>query len=80
MQVHQCREIVGGRFIFPHKDWHGISEGVKDLIRKMLVTDPAVRLTSEGVLSHPYINMPPEHTLLPTNIFGSFRYVAAAVR
>ena len=37
LQVHQCREICAGKFIFPHKDWAGISEGVKDLIRKMLV-------------------------------------------
>lgn len=37
-QVHQCREICSGKFIFGYQQWKGISEGVKDLIRKMLVS------------------------------------------
>jgi serine/threonine protein kinase len=74
-QIHQCREIVAGRFIFPHKDWSGISEGVKDLIRKMLVTDPEKRYTAEDVLRHPWVHVKPADPLaeLPETIIPSLR-------
>jgi hypothetical protein len=35
--------------------WHDVSESAKDLLRKMLVVDPASRISLEGVVTHPWI-------------------------
>ena len=47
--------IQSGVYSFPSPYWDNVSENAKDLIRKMLVVDPTKRLTSEQVLSHPFI-------------------------
>lgn len=40
---------------FPKDNWGGISSSAKDLISRMLCTDPKKRLTSVEVLEHPWI-------------------------
>ncbi|GJP38793.1 hypothetical protein CLOM_g23204, partial [Closterium sp. NIES-68] len=37
------------------KPWPSISEGAKDLVRRMLTRDPAARIAMEEVLDHPWI-------------------------
>ncbi|CAO2827428.1 unnamed protein product [Amaranthus hypochondriacus] len=49
------RQILHGKIDFETLPWPSISEGAKDLIRKMLVKDPKKRLTAYQVLSHPWI-------------------------
>jgi len=50
------RRIRRGKFRFP-KDQDGVklSESVKDLIKKLLVSDPDKRLTAKQALTHPWI-------------------------
>lgn len=45
------RQILHGKIDFETLPWPSISEGAKDLIRKMLVKDPKKRLTAYQVLS-----------------------------
>lgn len=47
--------IKKGEFEFPSPTWDQISDYAKDLIRKLLVTDPAKRLNADGILKHPWI-------------------------
>ena len=48
-------QIIEGLYTFPDEFWSDVSEPVKDLIRKMMCTDPAKRLTMAGVLEHPWL-------------------------
>ena len=48
--------IRDGRFTFPPAEWSDISDGAKDLIRHILVTDPSRRYTAEQILQHPWTN------------------------
>lgn len=47
--------IQRGKFKFYEQLFKGVSEEVKDLISKMLATDPAKRITMDEVLAHPWI-------------------------
>jgi serine/threonine protein kinase len=49
------QRIKAGRWGFHGRNWESVSEGAKDLVRRMLVQDPAQRITAEGVLQHPWI-------------------------
>ncbi|UJR09328.1 hypothetical protein I4U23_013571 [Adineta vaga] len=48
-------QIIQGLYTFPNEFWSDVSESVKDLIRKMMCTDPAKRLTMDDVLQHPWL-------------------------
>ncbi|CAF3796861.1 unnamed protein product [Adineta steineri] len=48
-------QIVQGLYTFPDEFWSDVSETVKDLIRKMMCTDPVKRLTIADVLKHPWL-------------------------
>ncbi len=48
-------QIKAGRYDFPSPYWDGISESAKDLIRRLLVVDPARRMAAPDVLAHPWI-------------------------
>ena len=48
-------QIVSGSYAFYSPYWDGVSEEAKDLISRLLVVDPAERLTAKGVLSHPWL-------------------------
>lgn len=49
------KAIKAGRFAFQSPWWDTISDAVKDLIKKMLTVDPDERITTEGILAHPWI-------------------------
>ena len=40
---------------FPSPYWDNISEDAKDLIRKILVREPAQRLNADQILNHPWV-------------------------
>ncbi|KAL3943195.1 MAG: hypothetical protein SGBAC_002725 [Bacillariaceae sp.] len=40
---------------FPKNDWSGVSKDARDLIRKMLKSDPEERLTAKQALEHPWM-------------------------
>ena len=40
---------------FNAESWDTVSDGAKDLISRLLVADPAQRLTGEQIMSHPWI-------------------------
>ncbi|GAB4834142.1 Calcium-dependent protein kinase 25 [Ancistrocladus abbreviatus] len=48
-------EVLHGDLDFTSDPWPNISEGAKDLVRRMLVRDPKKRLTAHEVLCHPWI-------------------------
>lgn len=48
-------QIIEGLYTFPDEFWSDVSDPAKDLIRKMMCTDPAKRLTMDGVLQHPWL-------------------------
>ncbi|XP_030511405.1 calcium-dependent protein kinase 2-like [Rhodamnia argentea] len=47
--------ILQGEIDFVSDPWPSISNGAKDLIRKMLTQDPKKRITSAQVLEHPWL-------------------------
>ncbi|KAL8152386.1 hypothetical protein V2J09_010146 [Rumex salicifolius] len=48
-------EVLHGDLDFSADPWPNISEGAKDLVRRMLVREPKKRLTAHEVLCHPWI-------------------------
>lgn len=46
--------IMKGKFEFQSPYWDDVSESAKDLIKKMLIVNPANRLTAADVLKHPW--------------------------
>lgn len=48
-------KILNGAFSLEGKAWDKISEGAKDLIRKMLTYNPNERITAEEALHHPWL-------------------------
>ena len=49
-QKQLFRSIVLGQYEFPEESWSHVSEEAKDLVRKLLVTDPSKRLTSHDAM------------------------------
>uniref|UniRef100_A0A1I8HAR4 non-specific serine/threonine protein kinase n=1 Tax=Macrostomum lignano TaxID=282301 RepID=A0A1I8HAR4_9PLAT len=49
------QRIRDGQYDFPTAEWGNVSEDAKDLIRRLLKTDPDQRLTIQQVMSHPWI-------------------------
>ena len=47
--------IVAGKYSFESEAWNDVSNDAKDLIRKLLVTNPAVRFSACDALNHPWI-------------------------
>jgi serine/threonine protein kinase len=48
--------ITMGEYSFSSPIWFKISTYAKDLISRMLATDPALRFNSSSVLSHPWFD------------------------
>lgn len=48
-------KVKRGKYTFDNRYWKDISEEAKDLIRNLLVVDPAKRITAEQALAHPWI-------------------------
>lgn len=49
------RKIRKGEYDMDDPVWNDVSESAKDMISKLLVVDPAKRLTIEGVREHPWM-------------------------
>lgn len=52
--LHQL--IKKGEFSFPNNV--NLSENLKDLISKMLIVDPDMRITIDGIIAHPWFKVP----------------------
>uniref|UniRef100_A0A7N1A5P9 non-specific serine/threonine protein kinase n=1 Tax=Kalanchoe fedtschenkoi TaxID=63787 RepID=A0A7N1A5P9_KALFE len=50
-------QVLKGELDFVSEPWPSISEGAKDLVKRMLVRDPKKRLTAHEVLCHPWIQV-----------------------
>ncbi|KAG5562638.1 hypothetical protein RHGRI_005384 [Rhododendron griersonianum] len=50
-------QVLKGELDFVSEPWPSISDGAKDLVRRMLVRDPKKRLTAHEVLSHPWVQV-----------------------
>ncbi|KAK1397227.1 Calcium-dependent protein kinase 20 [Heracleum sosnowskyi] len=50
-------QVLKGELDFVSEPWPSISEGAKDLVRKMLVRDRSKRLTTHEVLCHPWVKV-----------------------
>ncbi|XP_009625601.1 calcium-dependent protein kinase 1-like [Nicotiana tomentosiformis] len=50
-------QVLHGDLDFTSDPWPSISEGAKDLMRRMLVRDPRRRLTAHEVLCHPWVQV-----------------------
>ena len=49
------QQILRAEVSFEKPVWKGVSDMAKDLIRRLIVRDPAHRLTAEEALQHPWI-------------------------
>jgi len=54
-QKELFRKIVVGRYSFPEESWGQVSDEAKELISKLLVTDPKKRLTSREAMATSWI-------------------------
>jgi serine/threonine protein kinase len=51
------RNIMEGRYTFSSPEWDDVTDGPKDLIQKILVTEPEERLTIDEALSHDFFQI-----------------------
>ena len=70
--------IKEGNYEFPEREWFGISEDAKDLIRHLLVCDPHSRYSAQQVLNHPWVAKEAPMTPLITPILLN-RYVKVTI-
>lgn len=49
------QQVAQAKYEFYDNEWKGVSELAKDLVRKLLVVDPAERLSMEQVMAHPWL-------------------------
>lgn len=49
------KRIRNGQYEFPSPEWNAVSEEAKQLIRKLLKTDPTERLTITEFMNHPWV-------------------------
>lgn len=66
-------KIRRGQYSFEGPEWATVSDGAKDLVSKLLVLDPAYRLTADGALKHPWMKAA---YLLHPDIVSSLRRFA----
>ena len=50
-------QIKACKYDFEVETWNSVSAEAKDLISKILVADPAKRITCEGMMNHPWMKM-----------------------
>ncbi|KAI8813765.1 kinase-like domain-containing protein [Cladochytrium replicatum] len=58
-------QIKRGKYAFGSPWWDPISEGAKDLVRRMLTVDPEARITADQALEHPWMQILGEDTSDP---------------
>mmetsp|Transcript_9900 Transcript_9900/g.14600 ORF Transcript_9900/g.14600 Transcript_9900/m.14600 type:complete len:505 (-) Transcript_9900:131-1645(-) len=56
-QKELFRKIVAGKYEFDVDEFAGVSDEARDLIAKMLVTDPDQRMTAAEALKHPWLKV-----------------------
>jgi calcium/calmodulin-dependent protein kinase I len=56
-QKELFRKIISGRYDFKEEIWNEISDDAKDLVGKLLVLDPDIRLTAKKALLHPWLKV-----------------------
>jgi len=49
------KQVAEAKYEFYEHEWKDVSDSAKDLIKKLLVVDPAQRLTMEQLLAHPWL-------------------------
>lgn len=54
-QKELFRKIVVGKYEFDEESFAGVSDEAKDLVSKMLVTDPDKRISASDALKHPWL-------------------------
>lgn len=55
MEVRQS--ILQARYSFSHNLWKEVSEAARDLIMRLLVRDPVLRLDATAALRHPWLQV-----------------------
>lgn len=63
-QKNMYRRILIAEYEFHPDYWSNVSDEAKDLIRKLLTVDPALRINVDQVLQHPWFNKPKESLAL----------------
>ncbi|KAI0231010.1 Phosphorylase b kinase gamma catalytic chain, liver/testis [Lamellibrachia satsuma] len=82
-QIYMLRAIMEGKYTFYSPEWNDISESAKDLIKRLLVVDPAARLTAEEALKHPFLKSDewtPGISTMPKKTFRAAVFALMAVR
>eukprot|EP00536_Pseudo-nitzschia_multiseries_P005978 jgi/Psemu1/254975/estExt_Genewise1Plus.C_1220014 len=59
-QKELFRKIVSGKFEFKEEGWDGVSEDAKDLVKKLLVSNPDERITASQALRHKWMKASPD--------------------
>lgn len=50
------QRVLDGKFTFADEDWSQMSSNAKDLIKSLLIYDPAKRISAEQALKHPWFS------------------------
>ena len=72
-------QIIADSYKFYSPYWDGVSVEAKDLISRLLVLDPAERLTAKEVLAHPWFRTA-SHTVLGSGVVDRLRALTAKQR
>jgi serine/threonine protein kinase len=54
-QKELFRKIVAGKYEFDGEEWDEISDGAKDLVKQLLILDPAKRITATDAVRHEWL-------------------------
>lgn len=74
-QLVMLRSIMEGKYEFVSPEWDDISDSAKDMVRKLLDTNPDSRMTACQALNHPFVQKAP----VEFKIFSAKRRFKAAV-
>uniref|UniRef100_A0A6Q2ZJY9 phosphorylase kinase n=1 Tax=Esox lucius TaxID=8010 RepID=A0A6Q2ZJY9_ESOLU len=72
-QLLMLRMIMEGRYHFSSPEWDDRSDTVKDLITRLLVVDPEVRLTAEQALAHSFFREYQKDKVLILSVLACIR-------
>ncbi|OII72514.1 calcium calmodulin dependent protein kinase [Cryptosporidium ubiquitum] len=53
--VEILRKVKIGQYSLEHNIWKYVSDSAKDLIKRLLMTDPSKRISAQDALNHPWI-------------------------
>jgi len=62
------KSIIAGEYTFDEERWECVSDGAKDLVRKLLVVDPDKRYSAQDALNHEWIRA--DSRMLRRNALG----------